>query len=76
MLWIVGLQTAISASSTSSSTLRRVAYLSAQHTDFHFSADAVSILRLATSLLIILLVVRYLRRRRRSTKVDSSDGSM
>lgn len=78
MLWIVGLQTAISASSTGSSTLRRLAYLPKEHTDFTFSVsrDDFSILRLGISLLIVLLVVSYLRRRRRSAKVDSSDGSV
>jgi cell division protein FtsW (lipid II flippase) len=56
------------ASSTSSTTLRRVAYLPESHTDFIFSVspDAFSIVQLAVVVILLATLIYVLRRRRRT----------
>jgi cell division protein FtsW (lipid II flippase) len=55
------------ASSTSSTTSRRVAYLPDSHTDFIFSVslDTFSIVRLAVVVVLVTTLIYVLRRRRR-----------
>ena len=69
--WFAALQTVVqTASSTASTTLRRVAYVPVSHVDFIFSVqlERSSIVALAIgvlTLLVIMLIVKRRRARRR-----------
>jgi len=69
--WFAALQTVVqTASSTASTTLRRVAYVPESHVDFIFSVqlERSSIVALAIgvlTLLVIMLIVKRRRARRR-----------
>ena len=56
------------ASSTSSTTIRRVAYLPESHTDFIFSLepDTFAIVRLVVVAILLATLLYALRRRRRT----------
>jgi cell division protein FtsW (lipid II flippase) len=64
-----------SASSTGSSTPRRLAYLPEQHVDFIFSArpERFSIAGLAAVVLLLLALITVLRRRRAKDKTSPDE---
>ena len=67
MSWIGLLQIAATASTTASSTPRRVAYLPEKHIDFIFSVvpEKPSIVRLVVVVVLVVLLIYVIRRRRR-----------
>ena len=61
------LQAAATASSTATTTPRRVAFLPEQHTDFIFAVvpENVSLLEMAILVLLVAGLIYFVRRRRR-----------
>jgi cell division protein FtsW (lipid II flippase) len=64
------LQAAATASSTATTTPRRVAYLPEEHVDFIFSvhAERIAILRLIVVVVLVVTLIYVIRRRRRQSR--------
>ena len=74
MLWTLLLQVAATASSTASTTPRRMAYLPEKHVDFIFSVvpEKASIVRLVAVVVLVILLLYVIRRRRRHARDEIS----
>ena len=74
MGWITMLQVAATASTTASSTRRRLAYLPEKHTDFIFSVvpEKASIVRLVAVVVLVMVLLYVIRRRRRQSRDEIS----
>ena len=72
MSWLRLLQAVVSASSTASTTPRRVAYLPEKHVDFIFSVkpepSPMFWVYVALVIFVIVIAASYVRRRRRQDR--------